>query len=86
MARVPLRPIGRPREQVVDDATFDTRQTKLAGLEERLHKARQEVHGGWGEKYVKRVHDKGKFTARERIERLKDPGTRIHEAIGRAHV
>ncbi|MFT5357210.1 MAG: 3-methylcrotonyl-CoA carboxylase beta subunit [Polyangiales bacterium] len=79
MARVPLRPIGRPREQVVDDATFDTRQTKLGELEERLHTARQDVHAGWGEKYTKRVHDKGKLTARERIERLKDPGTRIHE-------
>ena len=47
--------------------------------EETLRARRAEVFAGWGEKYVARVHAKGKMTARERIERLKDPGARIFE-------
>ncbi len=41
-----------------------------------LEERRAEVRAGWGEKYVERVHEKGKLTTRERIERLKDAGTR----------
>ena len=34
---------------------------------------------GWGPSYVERVHKKGKLTARERLARLADPGTRTFE-------
>jgi acetyl-CoA carboxylase carboxyltransferase component len=37
------------------------------------------VHQGWGPKYIERVHQKGKLTARERIEQLKDPGSPVYE-------
>jgi acetyl-CoA carboxylase carboxyltransferase component len=43
--------------------------TKLAELDAEHAKAL----GGGGEKYVKRHHDRGKMTARERIEMLLDP-------------
>ncbi|MEM9190141.1 MAG: carboxyl transferase domain-containing protein [Myxococcota bacterium] len=79
MAHIPLRPIGKPRAQVADDRTYEAQRTKAADLEATLTSRRAEVHAGWGEKYVDRVHKKGKLTARERIEQLKDPNTRIFE-------
>lgn len=79
MAHVPLKPIGKSREQVVDDRTFAQQRQKLAEIEARVEEARAKVHAGWGETYVERVHQKGKLTARERVERLKDPGSEIFE-------
>ncbi|MFW6050900.1 MAG: acyl-CoA carboxylase subunit beta [Myxococcota bacterium] len=79
MPHVPLIPIGSPREQVVDDRTFGEHRDAVAELERRLDERRAEVAAGWGDKYVARVHAKGKQTARERVERLRDPGSRIHE-------
>ncbi len=79
MAHVRTRPIGQPREALGDDRTLTARREKLAQLEDRLRLARAEVQAGWGDKYVDRVHAKGKLTARERIEQLKDEGSRIHE-------
>lgn len=79
MARVKLGSIGTPLDQTVDERTRGERADALGQLEKRIVDARAEVHGGWGQKYVDRVHAKGKLTARERIERLKDPGSVIHE-------
>lgn len=79
MAFVPVVPIGRPRDSVVDAATFQGHRAALSALEARLRERRAEVMAGWGEKYRQRVHDKGKLTARERLERLCDPGTRAFE-------
>ena len=79
MSRVPLSPIGEPRAGVIDDTSFaDNRETALA-REDVLRERRREVAAGWGEKYVDRVHKKGKLTARERIEQLVDAGSPIHE-------
>ncbi|MBN1448943.1 MAG: methylmalonyl-CoA carboxyltransferase, partial [Bacteroidetes bacterium] len=41
----------------------------------RLHELRELSRQGGGEKRVKAQHDKGKFTARERIELLLDRGS-----------
>jgi acetyl-CoA carboxylase carboxyltransferase component len=79
VAHVPLVPIGDPLATVADERTQDEHRQALAALEERLRGRRAEVHAGWGPKYVDRVHAKGKLTSRERVERLKDPGTRIFE-------
>ena len=79
MAFVPLVPIGDPLDRLVDDRTLAEQRTALAILEDRLRARRTEVHAGWGDSYVERVHKKGKLTARERLERLVDPGTRIFE-------
>ena len=44
-----------------------------------LRERRAEVAAGWGDKYVARVHEKGKLTTRERLTRLADPDTRLFE-------
>ena len=79
MAHVPLAPIGSAREQVSDDRTYEEHRAAIGELEEQLAAKRDAVHQGWGPKYIDRVHKKGKLTARERIEQLKDPGSRIFE-------
>ena len=79
MAFVPLLPIGQPLAQLVDARTVDDQRAALAVLEDRLRARRAEVHAGWGDGYVDRVHKKGKLTARERLAQLQDPGTRAFE-------
>lgn len=75
MAIVPLIPIGAPRASFCDDRTFGEYRATMAALERRLDERRAEVHAGWGESYLARVHDKGKLSTRERLTRLADPGT-----------
>ena len=79
MSFVPLVPIGKPRAEILDDRAFATHRELLAAKEEILRARRDEVHAGWGPKYVERVHQKGKLTTRERIEKLIDPGTKTFE-------
>jgi 3-methylcrotonyl-CoA carboxylase beta subunit len=74
MAFVPLVPIGDALPQ--HDGEHAAALAKLEGV---LRARRAEVHAGWGEKYIARVHDKGKLTARERLARIQDPGTRVFE-------
>ena len=79
MAHPPLISIGRPRDAMLDEKTYcknvEAMREKTGVLDER----RAEVQAGWGPKYKDRVHAKKKLTARERIEELKDDGTRIFE-------
>jgi 3-methylcrotonyl-CoA carboxylase beta subunit len=79
MAHVPLLPLGRPRDAALDEATFARNLAALREREAALEAARARVHAGWGEKYEERVHAKGKLTARERIELLKDPDSPVRE-------
>ena len=79
MAHVPLTPIGSPREQLADDRTFSEHRAALDELEASLRQRRAAVQAGWGEKYAERVRAKGKLTARDRLARLMDPGTRAYE-------
>lgn len=79
MTHVPLVPIGAPRAEICDDATFSTHAEALAQREAILAERRAEVAAGWGDKYVQRVHAKGKLTTRERLTQLADPGTRLFE-------
>ncbi len=79
MTHVPLVPIGSAREQVIDDSTFEDYRSAVSEREDQLAKRRAEVHAGWGQKYVDRVHKRAKFTARERLARLADPGTQVFE-------
>ena len=79
MAHVPLVPIGHTLDSVVDRATYDRELASHAPLVERLDERRAEVHAGWGDKYVARVHEKDKLTTRERLDRLKDEGTEMFE-------
>ncbi len=79
MAHVPVVPIGSALETFLDRATFDRQHAAHEPLVSRLEERREQVQSGWGESYVERVHRKGKLTTRERIERLKDPGSRVFE-------
>ncbi len=79
MAHVPLTPIGRPRDAVLDDAIYGSQREAARERAARLADERAKVAAGWGEEYAQRVHKKGKLTARERIERLKDAESRIFE-------
>ncbi len=77
MARIILEPIGSAREEALASADYEANRAAMRSRAERVIAAREEVEQGWGEKYIERVHKKGKLTARERIELLKDPGSRV---------
>ena len=79
MAHVPLHPIGKARDQVADAQTLADYADRVGELEAKLQSKREKVHGGWGEKYVERVHKKGKLTARERLAMLADAGSEVFE-------
>ncbi len=79
MVHVPLVPIGHARRSFCDDATFAAHLDAHAQREQTLRDRRHEVALGWGDEYVARVHAKGKLTARERLERLADPGTQTFD-------
>jgi acetyl-CoA carboxylase carboxyltransferase component len=79
MAHVPVVPIGNAKESIVDQAEFEREGAAHEPLRKKLDERRAEVQAGWGDKYVERVHQKDKLTTRERLERLKDPGSDIFE-------
>jgi 3-methylcrotonyl-CoA carboxylase beta subunit len=79
MTHVPLVPIGAPRAQLCDDATFTASLAALEEREARLRERRAEVAAGWGPQYAERVRAKGKLTARDRLLALADPGTQAFE-------
>ncbi len=79
MAHVPLVPIGVDRSKAVDLRTFNDYCSSNEEREELLCARREEVREGWGQKYIDRVHKKGKLTSRERIALLIDEGTEIRE-------
>jgi acetyl-CoA carboxylase carboxyltransferase component len=81
MAHVPLAPVGSPRRGFLDDASFARHRAAMAELEAQLASKRATVHGGWGAKYLERVHKKHKLGTRERLERLRDPGTPLREVL-----
>jgi acetyl-CoA carboxylase carboxyltransferase component len=81
MAKVPLVPIGSARDAALDEASFARNAEAMRRLDERLRERRAKVADGWGGEYRSRVHKKGKLTARERVERLRDEGTRTFEVL-----
>ena len=78
MAQVPLVPDRQParRRSATPGPTSANSARDGASSTRRSRSSAPRCAPGWGEKYVERVHAKGKLTAWERIERLKDPGTR----------
>lgn len=79
MAHVPLTPIGKDLGQEVDTASALKRREVLEVREAVLRERRAIVEAGWGEKYIDRVHAKGKLTTRERLDLLVDKGKRQFE-------
>jgi len=79
MAHVPLQEIGSERDKALDARAFAANDKALKEREDTLAERRAKVAEGWGEKYRERVHAKGKLTARERIDLLRDPHSRLFE-------
>jgi 3-methylcrotonyl-CoA carboxylase beta subunit len=77
MAKIYLRPIGTPRDGVLDDTTFAARVAAMEGREARFVEARDVVQDGWGDRGRARVHRKGKLTTWERLDLLKDDGASL---------
>jgi len=77
MAKVILHSIGTTLDKALDPAEAAKNAAHLAGLEADLDGKREEVRAGWGERYIGRVHAKGKLTTWERIDLLKDEGTEV---------
>ncbi len=77
MAKVLLQPIGSPLESFMKSDESEKNAKAMEALDKAIAEKRAEIRAGWGEEYVKRVHKKGKLTAWERLETLRDPGTEI---------
>jgi acetyl-CoA carboxylase carboxyltransferase component len=65
--------------QVVRDETFERRRERMAGLVAELRERTALVARGGGDRALERHRERGKLTARERIDRLVDPGTAFLE-------
>lgn len=77
MAKVLLERIGSPIESFMDPEEFKQNLEFMKKLNNTYNEKREEVNAGWGPKYVERVHQKGKMTTWERIELLKDTGSKV---------
>ena len=77
MAKVLLQSIGSPLESFMKSEDCEANAKAMEDLEAEIIGKRDEVRNGWGDEYVERVHKKGKLTAWERLEFLKDPGTEL---------
>jgi 3-methylcrotonyl-CoA carboxylase beta subunit len=65
--------------EVARDETFEHRRATMERLVTELRDRTALVATGGGEKAVERHRSRGKLTARERIDRLVDPGTAFLE-------
>ena len=79
MARLNLHPIGASLDEVAGAGEQARNGAHMAELDEALAVKVAETHAGWGQKYVDRVHAKGKLTTWERIAALQDPGSQVFE-------
>jgi 3-methylcrotonyl-CoA carboxylase beta subunit len=52
---------------------------ELEQLVESIHREEEKIRTGGGQRAIDRQHAKGRLTARERLDRLLDPGTRLFE-------
>jgi acetyl-CoA carboxylase carboxyltransferase component len=77
MAKVVLHPVGTSVDEAADPHDYRSNLDRMHDLNRQLDERREEVRRGWGPKYVERVHAKEKMTTWERIEALKDPGSKI---------
>ena len=79
MAKVPLVPTGSPLDAFLGPSEAQRNRQRADERRRTLAERRAAVEAGWGDEYRQRVHEKQKLTARERIERLRDPGSRLFE-------
>ncbi|MFB6272960.1 MAG: acyl-CoA carboxylase subunit beta [Salinibacter sp.] len=62
-----------------EDATFQEQAAHYDALVETMHERAEEVRKGGGPEKIQKQHDRGKLTARERIEYLVDDPDRFRE-------
>ncbi len=79
MARLWLEPVGEDLDASLGDAEQARNAAHMATLDRALKDKVKTTRAGWGARYAQRVHEKGKLTTWERIDRLKDPGTEVFE-------
>lgn len=72
MAKVILNKIGEPVDNFIDKDSFKKNRIYMSRLNSGYMEILDDLRKGWGDKYIERVHKKGKMTAWERIEFLKD--------------
>jgi len=77
MAKVILNTIGDKISKFISKEAFKKNLLNIQKMNSRYEKIFSEIKKGWGDKYIKRVHKKGKMTAWERIELLKDDDSDI---------
>lgn len=78
MAKVLLERIGSPIENFMDPQEYKNNLEYMKTLNESYITKREEVKAGWGDEYIERVHKKKKMTTWERIDLLKDAGSRVY--------
>ncbi len=71
--------MGVITSNVVRDETFELRRARMEALVAELRGRTELVARGGGEKALERHRSRGKLTARERIDRLVDPGSAFLE-------
>ena len=71
--------MGVLTSNVVRDETFERRRARMEGLVGELRERTALVARGGGDKALERHRSRGKLTARERIDRLVDPGSSFLE-------
>jgi acetyl-CoA carboxylase carboxyltransferase component len=71
--------VAVPTSEVIRDETFERRRAAMETLVAELRERTAQVAEGGGEKAVERHRSRGKLTARERIDRLVDPGSAFLE-------
>jgi acetyl-CoA carboxylase carboxyltransferase component len=64
---------------VARDEAFELRHARMTELVHELHERTATIASGGGEKAVERHRSRGKLTARERVDRLVDPGSAFLE-------
>ena len=62
-----------------DSDVFTTRRTRMQALVDEVRERTAQIARGGGEKAVERHRSRGKLTARERVDRLLDPGSAFLE-------
>ena len=77
MARMILHKIGDPLESFINKDIYRNNLEHMKKLNSRIDTILNELRSGWGKKYIEKVHNKGKLTAWERINLLKDKGSEI---------
>ena len=78
MARLWLEKLGSALSDAVGREDSERNRESLSALNAAVAEKIELAKEGWGESYKDRVHAKGKWTTWERIEALKDEGSRVY--------